>query len=114
MNVVDPQIDAESVTLPRAEFQLVIPDDLLYLRGHFPGRPVVPGVVQIHWAIHLAERHLNLRSIFMGIEALKFHRIMQPRCPVKLSLEYSDSAGKLYFSYESEFGCHSKGRILFE
>lgn len=112
MIVVDPKIETESVMPPRAEFQLVVPDDLLYLRGHFPGRPILPGVIQIHWAMRLAERCLDLRPRFTGFEALKFHRIVQPHCPIKLSLEYSMSAGKLHFAYESEFGCHSRGRIL--
>ena len=84
-----------------------------YLQGHFPGQPVLPGVVQLHWAISLARRGLSLPPNFIGIEALKFHRIIEPSTPLRLALEQSDDAGKLRFSYTSELGTHSQGRILF-
>lgn len=89
-----------------------VPADLEYLQGHFPEQPVVPGVVQVHWAIERATDHFGALGAFKGIEALKFHRIIEPDTNLKLELEFSD--GKLRFSYSSEFGRHSQGRILFE
>ena len=114
MNIVDPEIIRELVEPPRADFEILVPKDLFYLQGHFVERPVLPGVVQIHWAIQLAISHLDLRSLFAGIEALKFHRIIQPMESLKLTLEISEETGKLRFSYLSDFGTHSQGRILFE
>lgn len=114
MNVVDPQIVSTSVTPPRADFELIVPEKLYFLQGHFPNRPVLPGVVQIHWAVELAKSSLGLNAAFKGIEALKFHRIIKPQTPLTLRLERAEATGKLHFSYLSDLGMCSQGRILFE
>ncbi len=113
MSVYEPIIVSEAVDLPKAEFELVVPQDLFYLDGHFPDAPVLPGITQIHWAISLAKQHLPLKPIFLGIEALKFHRIIKPMTTLSLALEYVESTDKLQFSYTSEQGQHSHGRVLF-
>jgi len=89
-----------------------VPADLVYLQGHFPGQPVLPGVVQIHWAIEHAAKQFGALGTFKGIEALKFHRIIEPGTDLSLELEFS--GGKLRFAYSSGQGVHSQGRILFE
>ena len=114
MNVVDPQIVSTTVTPPRADYELIVPDELYFLQGHFPDRPVLPGVVQIHWAVELAKSSLGLDAAFKGIEALKFHRIIEPQTPLRLTLELATATGKLLFSYQSDVGVCSQGRILFE
>jgi len=114
MNVVDPEIVSKSVAPPHAEFDLNVPADLFYLQGHFPQRPVLPGVVQVHWAIQLAKLHLGLKSSFTALEALKFHRIITPQVPLRLAVELVEATGNLRFSYSSELGVHSQGRVLFE
>jgi len=113
MNVCDPIIVSEEFNPPRREVELVVPEDLFFLRGHFPGRPVLPGVVQIHWAVLLARPALPLRLVFRGIEVLKFHQIIKPMARLKLALEYVETTGKLKFSYLSDLGAHSQGRIVF-
>jgi 3-hydroxymyristoyl/3-hydroxydecanoyl-(acyl carrier protein) dehydratase len=114
MNAVNPEIVSESVDSNRAEFDIRVPADLYYLQGHFPGEPVLPGVIQVHWAIHLADEHFDLKPSFAGFEALKFHRIIKPETPLRLVLELNEESGKLTFSYSSESGKHSQGRVLFE
>jgi len=114
MNVVNPKIVSESVDSNRAEFDIQVPADLYYLQGHFPGEPVLPGVIQVHWAIQLANEHFDLKPSFAGFEALKFHNIIKPEMPLRLVLELNEKNGKLTFSYASESGNHSQGRVLFE
>ena len=114
MNAVNPEIVSESVDSNRAEFNIHVPADLYYLQGHFPGEPVLPGVIQVHWAIQLAGEHLDLKPSFAGIEALKFHRIIKPETAIKLALELNEESGKLTFRYSSTSGKHSQGRVLFE
>ena len=114
MTTTQPRIIRETIEPPRADFELVVPEDLYYLQGHFPGRPVLPGVVQVHWAITLAKQALHLQGEFTGIKALKFHRIIEPSTSFTLTLEHSAEPDRLRFSYSSELGKHSQGSILFE
>ena len=113
MSVRDPIIVSEIIDPPHGEFELIVPEDLFYLRGHFPETPVVPGVAQVHWAITLARPQLSLKPIFLGIEALKFHRIIKPMTRLNLVLEHVVTSGKLQFTYTSDLGLHSHGRVLF-
>ena len=95
-----------------ASFDIEVPVDLVYLQGHFPGQPVLPGVVQVHWAIERGTETFGDLGQFKGIDALKFHRIIEPNTDLQLQLEFAH--GVLRFSYTSEHGQHSQGRILFE
>jgi 3-hydroxymyristoyl/3-hydroxydecanoyl-(acyl carrier protein) dehydratase len=114
MNVVDPNIIRESIAPSRAEFEITVPEELFYLQGHFPQQPILPGVIQVHWAVQLAAARLGIESSFKGIESLKFHRVIKPLTPLKLTLEQADKTSKLHFSYQSDLGVHSQGRIVFE
>ena len=114
MGVVDPQIVRESIAPTRAEFEINVPEELFYLQGHFPQQPILPGVIQIHWAIQLAASRLGVKPLFGGIEALKFHRVIRPLTPLKLTLEQAEKTGKLHFSYLSDLGMHSTVRMVFE
>ncbi len=114
MDVVDPEIIRESIARARAEFEIKVPEELFYLQGHFPQQPILPGVIQIHWAVKLAAARLGMKPSFKGIEALKFHRVIKPQTPLKLTLEQAEKTGKLHFSYLSDVGVHSQGRIVFE
>ncbi|MDH3265491.1 MAG: hypothetical protein OEM25_00875 [Gammaproteobacteria bacterium] len=114
MSIVEPDIIAVSVEALRADLDITAPDELFFFQGHFPGQPILPGVVQVHWAIELARNYLGLKPTFTGIEALKFHNVIKPRTKLRLTLEKSEQTGKLHFSFVSEMGMHSQGRILFE
>lgn len=113
MSIYGPVIVSKTFSSSHGEFELVVPEDLFFFEGHFPRRPVLPGVAQVHWAISLARSGLPLKPTFLGLEALKFHRIITPRSRLKLALEHMEGTGKLQFSYTSELGLHSQGRVLF-
>ena len=114
MSVIDPEIVRESIAPTRAEFEITVPEELFYLQGHFPQQPILPGVIQVHWAVMLAAARLGVEPSFKGFEALKFHRVIKPLTPLKLTLEKVEETGKLRFSYQSDLGIHSQGRIVFE
>ncbi|HZF31877.1 MAG TPA: hypothetical protein VE907_22360 [Gammaproteobacteria bacterium] len=112
MTTIDPSVIRESACGSTAEVVFVVPEDLAYFDGHFPGVPIVPGVVQIKWAIEIARRCLSLTSAFAGMEVVKFHQIMGAGMEVTLVLEYSPETGKLSFSFESGHRRLSSGRVV--
>jgi 3-hydroxymyristoyl/3-hydroxydecanoyl-(acyl carrier protein) dehydratase len=107
-------IDSEELA-PASHYRLhlQIPANLYYFNGHFPGRPVLPGVVQTHWAIHFARELFPDLGEFAGLEAIKFQHIIQPDALVSLDLQWQSVRNKLLFSYQSTHACHSSGRVLF-
>jgi 3-hydroxymyristoyl/3-hydroxydecanoyl-(acyl carrier protein) dehydratase len=112
MSVVDPIVLREHVDSGKAEIALAVPRDLDYFDGHFPDAPVVPGVVQIKWALALARRCLAVRGAFAGIEALKFQHVLGPGDEATLELEYAPDGGKLRFAFRSDAQRFSSGRVL--
>lgn len=95
--------------------ELFIPANLYYFDGHFPGRPVLPGVVQTHWAVHYAREHWPNLGAFAGLEAIKFQQIITANQTVRLQLDYQSEKGKLYFNYISNSGdvAYASGRVVF-
>ncbi|MGE7990347.1 AMP-binding protein [Pseudomonas sp. NPDC089554] len=94
--------------------RLAVPPDLACFTGHFPTSPVLPGVVQVDWAIALAKAHLQLPPRFVGMEVLKFQHLVRPSDELLLTLRFDATRGKLYFAYTCEGQPCSSGRILLE
>ena len=94
--------------------QLQVPPDLAHFSGHFPKAPVLPGVVQVDWALSLARQHLDLPPRFAGMEVLKFQQLVRPGDLLRLSLKFDPERGKLYFAFTSAGAACSSGRILLE
>ena len=125
-----PQADVEALLLaprPKApevleqvvvdgewSLQLAVPPDLAYFSGHFPRAPVLPGVVQVEWALKLGQQLMNLPETFAGMEVLKFQQLVRPGDEVQLHLRFDPARGKLYFAYRNETATCSSGRILLE
>ncbi|MEN0038223.1 MAG: AMP-binding protein [Cellvibrio sp.] len=103
---------------------LFIPANLYYFDGHFPGRPVLPGVVQTHWAVHYGREHWGDLGQFTALEAVKFQQVVTANQTLLLRLEYQPDKGKLYFTFTSkgtftsgsaaESIAHASGRVVFE
>jgi acyl-CoA synthetase (AMP-forming)/AMP-acid ligase II len=107
-----PQVGLLEDEAARKLIELVVPPDLLYFDGHFTLAPVLPGVVQVDWAIHYGRLHFGLAGAFGGINALKFQQMIRPGVPVRLELAWDAVKGSLNFRYFSEAGAHASGRIL--
>lgn len=91
---------------------LQVPVDLAFFSGHFPTAPVVPGVVQVDWALNFAQQLLDIPPRFAGMEVLKFQQLLRPGDEVQLKLSFDHARAKLHFSYSMGDARCSSGRIL--
>jgi len=72
---------------------LEVPTGLACWRGHFPGQPMLPGVLQVEWTLSEIERWWGARPQLSGLEALKFKRPVLPGDSLQLELVALGSAG---------------------
>ncbi|WP_460118747.1 AMP-binding protein [Pseudomonas sp. S2_C03] len=109
-----PEILEQIETDGEWSLQLAVPPDLAYFSGHFPQAPVLPGVVQVEWALQLGQQLMNLPEKFAGMEVLKFQQLVRPGDEIQLHLRFDPVRGKVYFAYRNETATCSSGRILLE
>lgn len=109
-----PEILEQVETDGEWSLQLAVPPDLAYFSGHFPQAPVLPGVVQVEWALQLGQQLMDLPEKFAGMEVLKFQQLVRPGDEVQLHLRFDPARGKVYFAYRNETATCSSGRILLE
>jgi 3-hydroxyacyl-[acyl-carrier-protein] dehydratase len=69
----------------RARGEWAITDDLPFLAGHFPGNPIVPGVLMVESAAQVGAvcalthpDHEGKFGVFAGIDDVRFTRIVRP------------------------------------
>ncbi|NBA94000.1 AMP-binding protein [Pseudomonas sp. R5(2019)] len=110
-----PEVLEHSTVNDEQRWTLYVPQDLAVFSGHFARTPVLPGVVQVDWAIRLGCEHLAPGARFTGMEVLKFQNLVRPGDTLELNLRFDPARGKLYFSYRNDAGAAcSSGRILLE
>jgi hypothetical protein len=97
----------------RLLLEITVPKNLLYFKGHFPIAPILPGVVQVDWAIYFARQYFELPAKFVGMQGLKFQQIICADTPVHLELLHQVQKQSLQFRYFSDVGQHATGRVLF-
>jgi uncharacterized membrane protein/acyl-CoA synthetase (AMP-forming)/AMP-acid ligase II len=89
---------------------LAVPEDLPLFAGHFPGAPILPGVILISWAATCAEAYLGWRGDSTGIDHLKFNAAVWPRETLQLKLSLTPAGG---VKFEFQAGGKAKAAGVF-
>ncbi|RPF72480.1 3-hydroxyacyl-ACP dehydratase FabZ [Aurantiacibacter spongiae] len=91
-----------------------------FFQGHFPGRPIMPGVLQIE-ALAQASGILGIETLdlagtgklvyFMAIESAKFRAPVEPGCLLELESEFVQQRSKI-----CKFACKAsvEGKVTCE
>jgi acyl-CoA synthetase (AMP-forming)/AMP-acid ligase II len=108
-----PQASWRERRAPQAAVSLQIVPQLRVFEGHFPGVPVLPGVVQLDWAIAFGRQAFALPRRFLRAEQLKFQQPVLPPLQLELELEWKAESQQLHFRFASQAGQHSSGRLVF-
>jgi len=101
-----------------ANYQLLIPEQLIYFAGHFPDFPVLPGLVQIKWAVDFA-KNISGHSHIKQINRLKFSGLILPNTTLSLTIHFDAEAGRANFRYHKNSGNNdrsitfSQGQLLY-
>lgn len=108
-----PSIEALERSADRVNLRFVVPPALVYFEGHFPECPLLPGVVQVGWAVEFARRHIPFEGRFRSLASVKFTRVIQPDETIALRLIADAQRRELSFEYRRGTEICSSGRILF-
>jgi uncharacterized membrane protein/3-hydroxymyristoyl/3-hydroxydecanoyl-(acyl carrier protein) dehydratase len=92
-------VEAERMEGDTHVLSLTLPLDLACFVDHFPTAPVLPGVLQIAWALEFASSRFGTPTTCRGMDQLKFQRLLRPGDRMTLSLRHDTSRGRLHFTY---------------
>lgn len=93
------EVLAETRSADALHYELRVPPTLVHFAGHFPGLPILPGVVQVHWAMHLATEHVPAVRTLASIDRLKFMAPVPPGAVLNLTLAHDAARRRVQFAY---------------
>jgi 3-hydroxyacyl-[acyl-carrier-protein] dehydratase len=102
----DPFLLLDEVTVLEPGIRVVarkrVREDEWYLAGHFPGRPIMPGVLMVEAlaqtgavAVLAAESNRGKLALFAGIDDVRFKRIVVPGDELELTCELERMRGPI-------------------
>ena len=94
------------------DIDMVFDPDAIYFQGHFPGFPLLAGVVQLGVAHHFAELLLRREIVLVAVKKMKFTGIVQPGEKVVFSLE-TRSLSEVAYTYRKKNAVCASGVLVF-
>ncbi len=97
-------VDEATVNGNKAEGQYTVKGDEFFLQGHYPGMPVVPGVIlcemmaQVGALVVLSmEENKGKTPLFGGMDKVRFRRMVKPGDTLAVKCEITRTVGDLGF-----------------
>ena len=100
----DPMLLVDSMTLDaqgvcHATYR--VPEDPFYCRGHFPGNPIVPGVILCEMMAQASSRlfveaFLDNLVMYRGMDQVKFRHKVRPGDLCEITVTLLEHKGSLY------------------
>lgn len=86
----------------RAVGRYTVKGDEWFLQGHFPGNPVVPGVILCEimaqsCCVLFAEEAVGKTPYYTGLDKVKFRRKVLPGDTIEMTCEVTKHKGPFYF-----------------
>jgi len=77
------------------KFSIQLNSEHKIFEGHFPGNPVLPGVVQLQIIKDVFEEKFNSKFQIISIKDVKYPAVIQPFNQVYFELKYKSDSEKL-------------------
>ncbi|MGM9736741.1 MAG: 3-hydroxyacyl-ACP dehydratase FabZ [Candidatus Cryptobacteroides sp.] len=92
------EIDAEGI----AHGKYRIKEDEFFCRGHFPGNPIVPGVIQCEimaqsCALLVKDEIQGKTTLYSGINNVRFKNVVRPGDLCEITAKMTNRRGQLFF-----------------
>ena len=107
---MQPVLTAEQRSGGQLLWLFTVPSNAPFFEGHFPGHPVLPGVVALDWMLAAAENLLERPAAAMTLLNVKFQIVIEPGARLELTL-VPKSEGYLLGTIRSEAGVHATALI---
>lgn len=107
-----PQIILDSSDGDNVCIDFAIDGNLPCFKGHFPGFPILPGIVQLDWAVRIASERFGFSATPREVLKLKFKSVIIPPKEVKLTLSRI-SPVEVQFEFTSAQQQHSSGKLRY-
>lgn len=111
-NPTRPEVASVSAGPRELSLTLKVPASLPWFRGHFQHYPILPGVVQLAWAMDFAREHFGFDPAVERITGLKFTRVIRPEAELMLDLDWSPDERALDFRFSERDTTCSSGRFI--
>ena len=105
-----PTLQTETFADGGARWTFVVPADHPLFEGHFPGHPILPGVVALGWMLAAAERFLGRPLGAVELLNVKFQTVILPGSELELTLA-PKPGGRLQATVRSAAGVHASALI---
>ena len=107
-----PRVSSLLDDAPNVRLLLEVAPEMFWFEGHFPGRPILPGVIQLHWAVIVTRALFGFSDMPREIKRLKFKKIVMPPQQLELLIGKRGSH-EVQFEYCCLGEQNSQGRLVF-
>ncbi len=87
--------EVEIISESKAVGKVICDENSWYFKGHFPGNPVMPGVLQVEAAAQVGAtallskpEHRGKTGYFTGIDKVKFREMIKPGDELHIEVEF--------------------------
>lgn len=94
------EIDIDEQGIAHAQYR--IKDDEFFCKGHFPGNPIVPGVIQCEimaqsCALLVKDEIVGKTTLYSGIDKVRFKHPVYPGDLCEVTARLKSKRGNLFF-----------------
>ena len=101
----EPMLLIDSIDIDRdgvCHAQYRIKEDEFFCRGHFPGNPIVPGVIQCEimaqsCALLVKDEIKGRTTLYTGIDNVRFKHIVKPGDLCEVTAKLKSTRGPMFF-----------------
>ncbi len=105
--IVGPWIPTQGTT-ENVHVQVQVPAESIWFDGHFPGRPILPGVAQLAIVVDVLAEVLGQPVFATHVSRVRFKQAIEPDVPISVVIESKKNDPMAYgfrISNDTELAC---------